>query len=256
MPEVRSRQLRKGRNRVTTLLGGDQVTAKRFGPMYWAPRSLAWWIGTLFMAGSACFAIGPVIAIVGSIRVATVTFFIGSLFFTAAAYSQFLEVINADSVNAVDASAPRVRLFAIDRKSIGWQACSIQLAGTLFFNVTTFTGLIQGLDAQSADRLVWAPDVFGSICFLVASWLALTEVRRNWQGQPDRGIEWSITALNMVGSIAFGVSAVGAYVIHDTDQLLNAAAANAGTFVGAICFFVGAYLLWPESARASTDKKI
>jgi hypothetical protein len=99
--------------------------------------------------------------------------------------------------------------------------------------------------------LVWSPDVFGSIAFLVASWLAFAEVRANWHGHPDRGREWWITVLNLVGSIAFGFSAIGAYVVPDTGSYLNAVWDNGGTLIGAVCFFAGAYLLWPEAAEAA-----
>jgi hypothetical protein len=47
----------------------------------------------------------------------------------------------------------------------------------------------------------------------------------------------------MVGSIAFMASALAAYVIPATGDLLDAALANGGTFVGALCFFWGARLL-------------
>ena len=52
--------------------------------------------------------------------------------------------------------------------------------------------------------------------------------------------------LNMIGSIAFGVSAVASYVVVDSGLLRNAERANAGTFVGALCFFLGALLLLPQ----------
>jgi hypothetical protein len=55
----------------------------------------------------------------------------------------------------------------------------------------------------------------------------------------------------MVGSIAFGISAVASYVIVDSDALRNAEWANLGTFIGAVCFFAGALLLLPERTRPS-----
>ena len=58
-------------------------------------------------------------------------------------------------------------------------------------------------------------------------------------------LSWWITALNLVGSVAFGVSAVASYV-KSNGQLLSLALTNLGTFVGAICFLVGALLLLPE----------
>ena len=39
------------------------------------------------------------------------------------------------------------------------------------------------------------------------------------------------------------------------DQLANALAANAGTFIGAICFFVAAWLVWPEAAKLAEEER-
>ena len=51
---------------------------------------------------------------------------------------------------------------------------------------------------------------------------------------------------NLIGSIAFGVSAVAGYINPATGQLHNAERSNLGTFIGALCFLVGALLLLPE----------
>jgi hypothetical protein len=53
----------------------------------------------------------------------------------------------------------------------------------------------------------------------------------------------------MLGSIAFGISAVYALVLPGTADLLDARAVNAWTLLGAICFLIGAYLLVPEVGR-------
>ena len=42
---------------------------------------------------------------------------------------------------------------------------------------------------------------------------------------------------------------VGAYVVPSTGELLSAALANGGTFLGAIGFLIGAALLIPEASR-------
>jgi hypothetical protein len=55
-----------------------------------------------------------------------------------------------------------------------------------------------------------------------------------------------VTWLNMVGAIAFGLSALGAKVIVSTGDLRDAQLANVGTWVGALCFLLGAVLLIPE----------
>jgi hypothetical protein len=53
-----------------------------------------------------------------------------------------------------------------------------------------------------------------------------------------------------VGSIAFGASAIASYIVPSTGQLWNVELTNLGTFVGAICFLVGAILLLPERTRS------
>ena len=47
----------------------------------------------------------------------------------------------------------------------------------------------------------------------------------------------------MIGSIAFGLSAIGGYIVPDTGELLDASIATSGTLVGALCFFYAAFIL-------------
>jgi hypothetical protein len=244
---IRSRLQRKRGDRIARALGGDKKPLRRFGPIYWGPRNLSWLIGTSFMIGSACFAAGT---ISDNPNPALIVFFTGSIFFTLAGYGQYLQVINGDRGDGVDEP---VRWFAWEPHLIEWQAAAIQFFGTLCFNVSTGFAMVQQFNAEQVHRFVWSPDLYGSIAFLVASWLAFKEVRDNWHGKPDRGSEWWVTVLNLVGSIAFGISAIGAYAIPQTGELLNEAASNAGTFVGALCFFAGAYLLWPEAEAALAE---
>jgi hypothetical protein len=49
-----------------------------------------------------------------------------------------------------------------------------------------------------------------------------------------------VAGLNLLGSIFFMAAAVAAFVVPDTDDLLDASLANSGTFLGAICFLVAA----------------
>jgi hypothetical protein len=188
-----------------------------------------WWVAVLFMIGSACFALGAVPAYLDwvGVKADSVTFFVGSVFFTSAAALQLW--LSADRAER-------------------W-AGGVQFVGTLLFNVSTFAAMNASLSADQADHRVWTPDVFGSIAFLVASALAYAEVRRPWLRWRPLDLGWSIATLNMVGSIAFGVSAAAAYVLSN-DTLRDAQRANAGTFIGAICFLVGAALLIPDSASA------
>ena len=56
--------------------------------------------------------------------------------------------------------------------------------------------------------------------------------------------------LNLVGSIAFAVSAVGAEIVPSTGSLRSLELDNLGTFVGGLCFLAGAILLVPDQAVA------
>jgi hypothetical protein len=222
---------------------------RRFGPLYWEPRRLVWWVGALFMIGSSCFMAGPVVAATNDPATAGVIFFVGSLFFTSAAYLQYVDLTTEPGATK---PAPRGirRLLHFEPRRVEWHACTVQLAGTLLFNVSTFSAMNESLTIERAERLVWAPDALGSICFLVASYLAWAEARGAWWGGTNTGLSVTITRINLAGSLAFGISALASYVVPDTGELLNAAVSSAWTFIGAACFFAGAYLLWPEANRS------
>lgn len=217
--------------------------------LLWRPRRLTWWIASMFIVGSALFALGSFPAYFKSLdpRVVGITFFVGSVFFTSAASLQFIEAVNAPTNVTTGAAAVRTwRVWTWQPRRIDIWATTIQLVGTLLFNLSTFTALIESLDVQQEERLVWAPDMLGSIAFLTASYLAYAEVcHRAWCWRQP-GVSWSIVALNLLGSVSFGVAAVAAFVLPTTGEVLNITLVNGGTFVGAICFLLGAYLLMPE----------
>lgn len=195
------------------------------------------WIAALFAVGSACFAVGAAPSYVDAVGTGpdAVTFFVGSLFFTTAAALQWLAGRRDPAGGRLDA----------------WAAV-VQLAGTLFFNVSTFNAMDEQLTATEIDRKVWTPDARGSVCFLVASGLAWLAVNhRVWRWRPHSR-PWLVAALNLAGSVAFGASAVASYVVPDTAQVRNAPLMNIGTFVGALAFLAGALLLLPtRSSRAA-----
>lgn len=147
---------------------------------WWAPDRRGWWIAVLFMVGSACFALGafpPTASALGS--AAAWVFFIGSIFFTSAAYLQYYEATNEG--DDLDGRGRTKHLFGVRPSSLGWWASAIQLIGTVAFNVNTFMGL-RDLTARQEEALVWAPDAIGSICFLVASGLVILETHDRIRG--------------------------------------------------------------------------
>ncbi len=182
------------------------------------------WMALCFALGSACFLIGPFpgyVQLVGAAADA-VTFFVGSILFTAG-------------------GALQTSLSFHDRRSPGagraaWWAATIQSAGTLFFNVTTFQAMDTSLSNSHYDRLVWRPDALGSICFLVSGFIAYrASPRHGWL--PTRGgTGWWEPAVNLLGCIFFGISAVAGYVVPATGSMIDLAAANWNTSLGAACF--------------------
>jgi hypothetical protein len=189
---------------------------------------LAWdrWIAVGFAIGSACFFIGPFPGFVQLVGQGAdgVVFFTGSVFFTLAAG---LELREATLRLGRWASNP------------SWWSAAIQFAGTLLFNLNTFDAMQDGLSTQQQDRLVFAPDLFGSACFLISGVLAY---------RVATGPESTMAAVNLAGCVLFGISAVASYVVPSSGSVLDLAAVNWCTALGALCFFIGAVLLLPRKS--------
>jgi hypothetical protein len=225
---------------------------------WWAPGAVGWWIGVLFMIGSACFALGSVPGYLDAVgeRADDVTFFVGSLFFTTAAGLQYLETVNADRSTGDLGESTALRLLTWEPRRIDWWSSAVQSLGTLCFNVSTFAAMLTALTVAQQDRYVWRPDAVGSVCFLVASALAWLEVAHGWWSWRPASFSWWIAFLNLLGSIAFGVSAAAAYVVPESGEVVNAGLVNLGTFVGAVGFFAGGLLLLPERTRSSSPEPV
>ena len=218
--------------------------------IWWAPHRASWRIAVLFVIGSLCFLLAPIPAFASAVGLATdgMVFFVGSLFFTSAATLQWLETINADRGPAENGREV-TRWLAWEPRRTDWWSSGVQLLGTLFFNATTFRALSTAVDESSYDQVVWRPDAFGSVCFLIAGYLAYAEVTHGLLHRPPRTIEGGIVSVNLAGCVAFGVSAVAGYVPPSTSAPINVDLANVATAIGALGFLVGALLLLPEEAR-------
>jgi hypothetical protein len=195
----------------------------------WRLRREAWG----FAVGSSLFAVGAVpwyANAVGAIWGAA-TFFTGSIFFTLAAFIQL----------ALSGRRPR-RNAHRGAPAADWWSAAIQFAGTLLFNISTFAVLADAI--ASAGRLTagWRPDAWGSILFLVSSVLAMIAASRRHELWDPLARTWHGTWLNLGGSVFFGISAVGAYVVPSTQSLFDEVWANLGTFLGALCFFGAAVI--------------
>jgi hypothetical protein len=195
------------------------------------PRHATWWIGVLFAIGSVCFFVGPFPGFVNLVGAAVdgAVFFVGSLFFTTAAFLQVLSV--------------RYRTHPVD-----WWSTAIQLVGTVYFNINTYRALLDAIDSGAVDRVIWRPELLGSICFLVSGLLAYGEVRQGGVWRAEHTPDWRIAAVNLAGCVLFMISTLAGYVVPDTGDVLSLAVANAGTSLGALCFLYGGVATCRRSA--------
>jgi hypothetical protein len=201
------------------------------------PATRAAWdrsIALGFAVGSACFFIGPFpgfVQLVGP-GADSVVFFVGSVFFTLAAAMELRE-----------GTVRRGRRWGRDPS---WWSAAIQFAGTLLFNISTFAAMQDSLSTRQEDRLVWAPDLFGSACFLLSGALAYraTTGSRVRPERMDRA--WTTAAVNMLGCVLFGISAIASYIVPSSGSVLDLAASNWCTSLGALCFLIGALLSLPR----------
>jgi hypothetical protein len=177
-----------------------------------------------FAIGSACFFVGPFPGFVQLVGEGAdgVVFFVGSVFFTLAAGLELREAT--------------LRLGRWASNPFWWSA-AIQFVGTLLFNFNTLDAMRDGLSTHQENRLVFAPDVFGSACFLASGVLAY---------RAATGPELRMAAVNLAGCVLFGISALASFVVPSTGDVLDLAAVNWCTSLGALCFFVGALMLLPR----------
>jgi hypothetical protein len=218
------------------------------------PHRLNTVMAVLFMIGSFGFALGSTSFYASAVGPTpdAVTFFISSIFFTTASFLQLLQSQSPDmqpTGTGRDHERGKVRLFAWRPHDKAWIAAAAQFPGTLFFNGTTFWAMTIAVSNSQYDKVVWRPDFFGSILFLVSSAFAILALGRLFTWRP-RESAWWVAWLNMFGSVAFMASAIGAFVIPRTDSAIDLTLADRGTWVGAVCFFFGALLAIPAFRRA------
>ena len=217
--------------------------------------AIAW----LFVVGASCFALGAVPAYVQAVGGAfdATTFFVGSIFFTSASYCQLVQA-QSPGMTGVGERSQHARVMALPwawrSRDKDWLAAATQFPGTLFFNNSTFAALAHNLSASEADRHIWRPDVFGSVLFLVSSAFAISALGAGFWRPRLRALPRWIAWLNILGSVAFMVSAIAGFVVPGTDTVLDLPVDNAGTLIGAVCFLVAAALM-PPAWRAAVRSR-
>ncbi len=173
-------------------------------------------------------------------------FFAGSIPFTIAAYLQLFQP-------RTPPIPPRGRSRAAPSSSAGGRATSaaelrLQFAGTLLFNVNTFDGMRAGLAWWRQDVAIWAPDFLGSALFLASGQLAFAETCHAWWAWRPRSLAWWVTFTNLLGCIAFILSAFFAYVPRAPFPAIITVLSVVFTLMGAIGFLAGSLLMLPEAS--------
>ncbi|WP_460802299.1 hypothetical protein [Microbacterium sp. GXF6406] len=191
-----------------------------------------------FIIGGSLFAIGSAASIwgFGSVAFTNWVCFIGAWFFTTAGLFQLF--LSGDAT--VSLGAGQGRAFRAE-----WLAAATQSFGTILFNVSTTTALTAKSVAVE-KHFVWNPDAGGSAAFLISAFFVYVAFYRDedtlW-GPKQPG--WWSAHVNMIGCIAFGISAVGAFILND-GSTKNAGIANWGTFIGALCFVGASVIALPQ----------
>lgn len=186
-----------------------------------------------FMIGSTLFAVGSAPVVSGWLGTtgANISFFVGAWFFTIAAFIQ----LGLSGPATVTGSSRPLAVRAL------WLSAATQFVGTLLFNVSTSAAL-HATSITAVKEYVWGPDADGSAAFLISSGFAVLVLFRQKQMWAPRSRDWLSTWIGTLGSVAFGVSAVGS-IITPAGTAQDVTLASWGTFIGALCFFAAAALL-------------
>lgn len=249
-----SRHHRKGL--LLRAVGEAEGLATTLWSCLWMPRQLNWWIGTVFAVGSLLFALASVLSLAPALARAwsldstaiNAIFFTGSIPFTTAAYLQLFQAANAGDFPPAESREPRRRaLFGWRPGDIGWLSSALQFVGTILFNFNTFDAMIPSLNWFQQDLVIWAPNIVGSILFLVSGYLAFIETcHSHWAWNPQ-SISWWVVFTNLLGCVGFITSAIFAIVLPGPANTEAIHISILFTLLGAIGFLVGSLLMLPET---------
>ncbi|MGQ3675303.1 hypothetical protein ACT6QH_07395 [Xanthobacter sp. TB0139] len=228
---------------------------------FWQTRSYNWSVGALFAFGSTLFMLGSALALVPagplapSALAVNSLYFMGSIPFTMAGYLQHLQSANMTHLapEPEGGAPPRHHLSLIgwEPGNAGWLSTFTQFLGTLAFNISTWNGVMAPQGWLVQDLLIWTPDMAGSILFLISGYLAFLETcGRYWSWKPQE-LDWQIVFINLLGCVAFMISAVLSYVPDGPQGGGVVMGANITLLLGALCFCIGGVLTSYESEAAA-----
>jgi hypothetical protein len=214
----------------------------------WAPSDSGWWIAITFIVGSILFGFGAIFPLIPGFpfEIINVVYLVGSSLYLVGAGIQAVQGRRMKINDRGDAKD--VRAFA-NRNS---QGAFIQAFGAILFQTSMTGAFIRSLSIAQQEKIIWVPDLFGALCFLIASWMFFT-LRYPIQHRQDNGRSArELAMMNIVGSAFFVISALGAYIVPLTDQAIYPRIANLGTLAGALLFLLSSIPGLPAKPSAST----
>lgn len=214
----------------------------------WAPRDSGWWIAITFIVGSILFGLGAIFPLIPGfpIEIINIVFLVGSSLYLVGAGIQAVQGRRMKINDRGDAKD--VRAFA-NRNSRG---AFIQAFGAILFQTSMTGALINSLSTTQQERIIWAPDLIGAVCFVTASSIFFSLNYPIQQRQEDAENAKLLALFNIIGSAFFVLSALGAYIVPLTDESIYPAVANIGTFIGAIFFFISSIPGLPPKVKPTT----
>jgi hypothetical protein len=186
-------------------------------------------MGAFFLVGSICFLVGPLNLYANAFGsyADALTFFVGSILFTLGGATQCL------------LAAPE----RPDRPTglAGWRTAWVQSVGTLLFNLMTFAAITVAAADHTYNTVVWGPNALGSACFLISGMIFyLSSPRRGLLPRFDHEGWWE-AAVNLLGCVLFGVSAVTSFATGHAGAIISTGVTNWTTTFGAACFLACAF---------------
>lgn len=170
-------------------------------------------IAGLFIVGASLFIVGSLLSLLVSAPEFSPgrIFFAGSIFFTSAAYVQYLQSINNSEHLHLQKNDKGWVFWAWQTGRIDFWVTGTQLLGAVCFNFNTFDDLRE-LSRTGEFATVWLPNFIGSILFMVSGYLSVIEFNTRPIFWPRKSLQSVITLLNFWGCVAFMISALLALV--------------------------------------------
>lgn len=242
-----------------TSSAGERATTKSPWLRFWAPHRLAWWIATIFMAGSAFFVLGAAGSLVPqafptthALRMfAESCYFAGATLYTVSIYGQLLETINADKSVDPDrrTRAPeQFRWFAFEAAHLEFLVPFVLLLGSLVFNYETVFALGSSVDVLPHLGL-WVTSLIGALLFLVSGCLQFMEAGHGYLSFDPRNVSCWIGLLFIIGSVGFVVGALPGLEppgLPTNETGPGSLIVKVGFLLGGLAYLTGSYLMLPE----------